>query len=122
MNSSIFSCILNLDAQLISDKFHIIRSLMEACQDVRVRLRQDLLREKRLKYQEHKKLEKERKKDCQTYGKEYVKRNLNTWKKNCPTAAPQNNISPLSFFGACMKKNSNFAFAKSSKNGLCRKS
>jgi transposase len=58
----------------VADKFHIIRSLMEACQDVRVRLRQDLLRERRLKFQEHKKLEKERKKECQTYGKEYVKK------------------------------------------------
>ena len=32
----------------IADKFHIIRSLTDACQDVRVRLRQDLLRERRL--------------------------------------------------------------------------
>ena len=56
----------------IADKFHIIRSLTDACQDVRVRLRQDLLRERRLQYQEHKKREKQRKKECQTYGKEYV--------------------------------------------------
>jgi transposase len=57
----------------VADKFHIIRSLMEACQDVRVRLRQDLLRERRLKYQAYKREEKERKKECLTSGKEYVK-------------------------------------------------
>ena len=56
----------------IADKFHIIRSLLEACQDVRVRLRQDLLRDRRLKYQAHKKQEKERKKESQVAGIEYV--------------------------------------------------
>jgi len=56
----------------VADKFHIIRSLMDACQDVRVRLRQDLLRERRLQYEAHKKKEKERKKECQACGKEYV--------------------------------------------------
>jgi len=58
----------------VADKFHIIRSIMEACQDVRVRLRQELLRERRLKYQEHKKQEKERKKDCEYKGEKYVKK------------------------------------------------
>jgi transposase len=57
----------------IADKFHIIRQLTEACQDVRVRLRQDMLRDRRLKYQEYKKREKERRKECQSGGKEYVK-------------------------------------------------
>jgi transposase len=56
----------------IADKFHIIRSLMEACQDVRVRLRQDLLRDRRLKHATHKKQEKDRKKECQIFGKEYI--------------------------------------------------
>jgi len=56
----------------IADKFHIIRSLLESCQDVRVRLRQDLLRERRLQHAVHKKEEKERKKECQALGKEYV--------------------------------------------------
>ena len=56
----------------IADKFHIIRSLMDSCQDVRVRLRQDLLRERRLKYTAHKKQEKERKKECEAYGRQYV--------------------------------------------------
>lgn len=56
----------------VADKFHVIRSLMDACQDVRVRLRQDLLRERRLAYQAHKKQEKERKKACLAAGKDYV--------------------------------------------------
>ena len=60
------------NSSAVADKFHIIRSLMEACQDVRVRLRQDNLREKRLKHQEHKKCEKERKKECQDAGINYV--------------------------------------------------
>jgi transposase len=45
---------------------------MDSCQDVRVRLRQDLLRERRLKYAQHKKHEKERKRECEVSGKEYV--------------------------------------------------
>ena len=56
----------------VADKFHIIRSLLDACQDVRVRLRQDLLRERRLKHEAHKKQEKARKKECQATGEEYV--------------------------------------------------
>ena len=61
-----------VNSSAIADKFHIIRSLTEACQDVRVRLRQDLLRERRLQHTAHKKKEKERKKECQNTGKEYV--------------------------------------------------
>ena len=61
-----------VNSSAIADKFHIIRSLMEACQDVRVRLRQDLLKERRLQHTAHKKKEKERKKECQDSGKEYV--------------------------------------------------
>ena len=60
------------NSSAIADKFHIIRYATEACQDVRVRLRQDMLRERRLKHQAHKKQEKQRKQECQTYGKEYV--------------------------------------------------
>jgi len=56
----------------VADKFHIIRSLTEACQDVRVRFRQDILREKRLKHQEWKKREKERKNQCHASATEYV--------------------------------------------------
>jgi len=60
------------NSSAVADKFHIIGHATEACQDVRVRLRQDMLRERRLKHQEHKKQEKQRKQECQTYGKEYV--------------------------------------------------
>jgi transposase len=56
----------------VADKFHVIRSLMEACQDVRVRLRQDNLREKRIKHQEYKKQEMQRKNECQATGKNYI--------------------------------------------------
>ena len=57
----------------VADKFHIIKSLMEACQDVRVRLRQDLLGDRRIRYDAHKREEKERKKQCLSEGKEHVK-------------------------------------------------
>jgi len=60
------------NSSAVADKFHIIRSLMDACQDVRVRLRQDLLRERRLRHKTHKQQEKERKKECQSNGKQYV--------------------------------------------------
>jgi transposase len=65
-----------LNSSAIADKFHIIRSLIEACQDVRVRLRQDLLRDKRLKHTAHKSREKEREKECRALGKEYVSRSF----------------------------------------------
>jgi transposase len=78
------------NSSAIADKFHIIRSLMESCQDVRVRLRQDLLRDRRVKHTAHKKQEKERKKECQDLGKEYVNQvfkydeeNLGTPVKSC---------------------------------------
>ena len=61
------------NASPVADKFHIIRSLMESCQDVRVRLRQELLRDRRIRYDTHKKQEKERKQQCLSEGKEYVK-------------------------------------------------
>jgi len=48
----------------VADKFHIIRGLLEACQGVRVRYRQELLTNKRLKYEEFKKHEHERKQEC----------------------------------------------------------
>ncbi|MDR2146215.1 MAG: transposase [Tannerella sp.] len=61
------------NASHTADKFHVIRLLLEACQDVRVRLRQDLLRERRKQYEAHKKQEKERKKRCESEGTVYVK-------------------------------------------------
>lgn len=57
----------------VADKFHLIRSLMDACRDVRIRLRQDVLREKRIKYETHKKQEKERRRACLSDGTEYIK-------------------------------------------------
>jgi transposase len=44
----------------IADKFHIIKSLLDACQDVRIRYRQEILRDKRIKFEKHKQQEKER--------------------------------------------------------------
>lgn len=52
----------------IADKFHIIRSLTESCQDVRVRYRQDILRERRLQYDKHKKRQKEKLQQCREKG------------------------------------------------------
>ena len=68
----------------VADKFHIIRSLTESCQDVRVRFRQDILREKRLKYQEWKKKEKARREECQSNAKEYVTRKFNYQEETLP--------------------------------------
>lgn len=56
----------------IADKFHIIRSLLDACQDVRVRYRQELLTDKRLKYEAHKKQEYQRKQDCKKNKQPFV--------------------------------------------------
>jgi len=55
----------------IADKFHIIKHLMDACQDVRVRYRQEQLSDKRKKYEEYKAKEAERKKQCKTEGEPY---------------------------------------------------
>lgn len=55
----------------VADKFHIIKSLLESSQDVRVRLRQEQLRDRRIKYSEHKTRERERKKECQNNGAKY---------------------------------------------------
>ncbi len=48
----------------IADKFHIISSLLDAQQDVRVRYRQELLRERRMLFEAHKQKEKQREKEC----------------------------------------------------------
>lgn len=55
----------------IADKFHIIKHLMDACQDVRVRYRQEQLSEKRIKYEAHKIREAERKKQCKINAETY---------------------------------------------------
>jgi transposase len=70
------------NSSAVADKFHIIRSLMDACQDVRVRLRQDSLREKRIQYQAHKKKEKERKNECLAADKKYVSEKF-SYKEEC---------------------------------------
>ncbi len=57
----------------IADKFHIIKSLLDAQQDVRVRYRQEILREKRLKYEKYKNKEKLRKQTCKQKGIPYKK-------------------------------------------------
>ena len=64
------------NASQIADKFHIIKDLLESCQSVRIRYRQEALREKRLKYEEHKKQEKQRQKDCVEKGEPYNKKNF----------------------------------------------
>jgi transposase len=48
----------------VADKFHIIKALLDSCQDVRVRYRQELLTDKRLKYETFKKQEQEHKQEC----------------------------------------------------------
>lgn len=58
----------------IADKFHIVKSLLDACQDVRVRYRQEILRDKRLKFEQHKQNEKQRKQQCALEGRPYKKR------------------------------------------------
>jgi transposase len=59
------------NASHIADKYHIISSAIEACQAVRVRHRQEAMREKRLLYQEHKQKEKEYKRQCLEQDKSY---------------------------------------------------
>jgi transposase len=56
----------------VADKFHIIKSLLDACQDVRVRYRQELLTDKRLKYNDFKKQEKERKQKCKQTNQPFI--------------------------------------------------
>lgn len=63
-------------ASQIADKFHIIKSLMDASQDVRVRYRQDALREKRLAYEQFKKQQKDKKQQCLEQGIPYQKENF----------------------------------------------
>lgn len=65
-----------VNASQIADKFHIIKDLLETCQAVRIRYRQEALREKRLKYEEHKRLEKQRQKQCIEQGELYKKKNF----------------------------------------------
>ena len=58
----------------IADKFHITKSLLDACQDVRVRYRQEILRDKRIKHEQHKQQEEQRKLQCSLEGKRFIKK------------------------------------------------
>lgn len=58
-----------MNAAHVADKFHIIRLLLDAVQAVRVRYRQELLRQKRLAREEHKQKEKARQAECIANGK-----------------------------------------------------
>ena len=51
----------------VADKFHIIKQLLDACQDVRVRYRQELLTDKRLKYEAFTKQEHTRKQELKQW-------------------------------------------------------
>ena len=58
----------------IADKFHIIKHILEAMQAVRVRYRQEILRDKRLKQEEHKYQEEENKVQAKEQGVIYTKK------------------------------------------------
>ena len=62
------------NASQIADKFHIINALLDSCQAVRIRYRQDALRDQRSKYEEYKKQEKRRKEQCKKLGETYKKK------------------------------------------------
>jgi transposase len=64
------------NASHIADKFHIIKNLLDAMQSVRVRYRQEILREKRLAYETYKQIEKQRLKDCQNRDIPYKRKNF----------------------------------------------
>lgn len=58
----------------IADKFHLVKGLMEACQDVRVRYRQEIPRDRRIRFEEHKHREKRRKGQRELEGRRYKER------------------------------------------------
>jgi transposase len=60
------------NAMHVADKFHIIKELLDACQDVRVRYRQELLTDRRLKYEEFKKQEHIRKQQCKQTNQPFI--------------------------------------------------
>ena len=61
----------------IGDKFHIIKSLMDAHQSIRIRYRQKELTDKRKAFIAFKSEEKERKKECAQRGATFKKRKFN---------------------------------------------
>ncbi len=56
----------------IIDKFHVIKNLMEAHQDVRVRYRQKELSKRRKAHNEFKQSEKQRLEECEHFGERFV--------------------------------------------------
>ncbi len=60
-------------ASQIADKFHIIKHVLDAMQDVRIRYRQELWREKRIKFEAYLYQEQERKAQCKEQGVVYKK-------------------------------------------------
>jgi len=60
------------NARHVADKFHIIKHLLDACQDVRVRYRQELLTDKRLKYEAFKKQEHARKQEFKQKNQAFI--------------------------------------------------
>jgi transposase len=65
-----------LCAYHVADKFHVIRLLMEAMQDVRIRFRQDALKERRVAYERYKREEKSRQQQAKSNGTQYQKHNF----------------------------------------------
>ena len=63
-----------MNAGHIADKFHIIKHLLDSQQAVRIRYRQDVLRDKKVKYDEFKKREKERESECIKVDKPFKKK------------------------------------------------
>lgn len=63
-----------LNAGHIADKFHIIKSVLDAQQDVRVRYRQQVLTEKRLSYEAFKATEKLRQQRCEQNKEPYKRK------------------------------------------------
>lgn len=65
-----------MNATHVADKFHIISHLLDALQDVRVRYRQELLREKRIRFENYKKEQKEKQKQAKLKGEPYKQENF----------------------------------------------
>jgi hypothetical protein len=56
------------NASHIADKFHIVKQLMDALQELRRRERQELLRKKRIAYDQHRRSERQRRISCKEQG------------------------------------------------------
>ena len=80
INRDLASCYRNFcnkvmpDAAQVSDKFHVIKLLLDAEQAVRIRHKRNIDTQKRLAHQAFKNQEKERKDACEKLRKKYIKR------------------------------------------------